>query len=129
MFPVPSDRPPSADSLGLTPQKPNPSNMDASSYRLRPSGEPVSTFYDRGIRKPAVSLKTEWDDDRVEGSGPTRCDEPIMRRRHDARFSTSTLAAQRIGGVSMWRIPDLPCVPGGFTPCRIGKDLCCEDVA
>jgi hypothetical protein len=33
------------------------------------------------------------------------------------------------GGVSMWRIPDLACVLGGFTPCRIGKDLCCEDVA
>jgi hypothetical protein len=29
----------------------------------------------------------------------------------------------------MWRIPDLTCVPGGFTPCRIGKDLCREDVA
>jgi len=54
---------------------------------------------------------------------------PIMRRRHDARFRASTLAAQRIGGVSMWRIPDLTWVPGGFRPCRIGKDLCREDVA
>ena len=33
------------------------------------------------------------------------------------------------GGVSMWRIPDLTWVPGGFRPCRIGKDLCREDVA
>jgi hypothetical protein len=53
---------------------------------------------------------------------------PIMRRRHDARFRASTLGPSA-GGVSMWRIPDLTCVPGGFTPCRIGKDLCREDVA
>jgi hypothetical protein len=33
------------------------------------------------------------------------------------------------GGVSVWRMPDQACVPGGFTPCRIGKDLCCEEVA
>jgi hypothetical protein len=30
-----------------------------------PWGEPVSTFYDRTSRKPAASLRTEWDDDRV----------------------------------------------------------------
>ena len=46
-----------------------------------PSGEPVSTFYDRTSRKPAASLRTEWDDDRVV---PVRSD-PVRahnRRRH-----------------------------------------------
>jgi hypothetical protein len=53
---------------------------------------------------------------------------PIMRRRRMLDFGPQR-SRPSAGGVSMWRIPDLTCVPGGFTPCRIGKDLCREDVA
>jgi hypothetical protein len=37
----------------------------------------VSTFFDRTSRKSAGAVTTEWDDDGVVASGPTRCDEPI----------------------------------------------------
>jgi hypothetical protein len=70
---------------------------------------PLSTTAASGSR--GVSLRTAWTT--TSGNGPVRqgAMSLIMRWRHDARFRASTLAAQRIGGVSMWRIPDLACMP------------------
>ena len=82
-------------------RKPNPSDETRVHTGLPPSGEPVSSFYDRSSRRPAASLMTEWDD-RVVAVRSDRVRWAYNRRRDgDLDVGASTLAAQRIRGVSV----------------------------
>src|SRR5215217_9183291 len=83
---------PSGDTLSLTTQKPNPSIRDASSWRLADIGQ---NRCPTAASKPGISLRTEWDDDKVEQCGPTGCHEPHNAPETRCSISSINARAQR----------------------------------
>jgi hypothetical protein len=69
------------------------------------SGIPVSTFYYRTSRKPAASLRTEWDDDRV-GRGPVRpgAMRPSRRRHADLDVEVIKTVVDEAGDLGCGRL-------------------------